>query len=96
MCNSTLDSDESQAHRLTFVVELAIISAVDVTGNDLLDTEELAELLSVAPATLRAMRSQPDRHRRIDGLPDPLRMISGRPVWSRSEIEGWLDHRTRR
>lgn len=61
-----------------------------IRPDDLLDTDELAALLGVRPSSLRSMRAQPERHRRIDGLPAPLRTISGRPVWRRSDVEAWM------
>jgi hypothetical protein len=63
------------------------------TAHELLDTEELAIILNVKPTSLRAMRSQPARHRRLDGLPAPLRLVSGRPVWLRSQIDVWTAER---
>lgn len=62
--------------------------------HDLLDTDELAALLGVRPSSLRAMRSQPARHRSVDGLPAPLRLVSGRPVWERATVEAWMAQRT--
>ena len=59
--------------------------------DDLLDTDDLAALLGVRPSSLRSMRAQPERHRKIDGLPAPLRLISGRPVWARVDIDRWRD-----
>ena len=59
-------------------------------AGDLLDTDELARLLGVAPSSLRAMRAQPIRHRSIDGLPEPLRMIGNSPVWDRVAVANWL------
>ena len=61
-----------------------------VIAGDLLDTDELARLLGVAPSSLRAMRAQPIRHRSIDGLPEPLRMIGNSPVWDRVAVANWL------
>lgn len=61
--------------------------------HDLLDTEDLAALLGVRPSSLVTMRSQPARHRSIDGLPEPLRLISGRPVWERGRILAWMAHK---
>lgn len=64
-----------------------------VTPHDLLDTEELAALLGVRPSSLSTMRAQPLRHRSIDGLPEPLRLVSGRPVWERATVEAWVASR---
>jgi predicted DNA-binding transcriptional regulator AlpA len=61
-----------------------------MTPSDLLDAGEVASLLGVKPSSLRAMRAQPERHRRLDGMPAPLRMVSGSPVWERAAIERWL------
>ena len=61
-----------------------------VTGSDLLDADELAGLLGVRPSSLRAMRAQPQRHRRIDGLPEPLRMVGNSPVWDAHAVRAWL------
>jgi len=36
------------------------------------------------------MRAQPIRHRSIDGLPEPLRMIGNSPVWDRVAVANWL------
>lgn len=58
--------------------------------SDLVDTDDLAALLGTKPSTVRVMRAQPERHRRIDGLPEPLRLVSGAPVWLRVDIERWL------
>ena len=60
-----------------------------MTPHDLLDNDELAALLGVRPSSLRAMRAQPARHRSIDGLPAPLRLISRKPVWLRADVEAW-------
>ena len=64
-------------------------------ADQILDTEQVARLLGVAAPSLRAMRAQPERHRKIDGLPAPIRLVSGRPVWSRAEVERWLARRAR-
>lgn len=61
-----------------------------LTGHDLIDTDDLAALLGVRPSSLRAMRARPDRHRKLDGLPAPIRLVSGAPVWARADIERWL------
>lgn len=61
-----------------------------VTASDLLDQDEVAALLGVATSSLRAMRSQPERHRKIDGLPAPLRHVGTAPVWLRAEVEAWV------
>jgi predicted DNA-binding transcriptional regulator AlpA len=61
-----------------------------ITSHDLLDTGEVALMLGIAPATLRSMRAQRERHRRLDGMPEPIRMISGRPVWRTYEVCRWL------
>ncbi len=61
-----------------------------VIAGDLLDSDELAGLLGVAPSSLRAMRAQPIRHRSIDGLPEPIRTIGNAPVWDRVAVANWL------
>lgn len=61
-----------------------------VTADDLLDAAEVASMLGVQPSTLRAMRAQPQRHRRIDGLPEPLRMVGNSPVWDAHAVRAWL------
>lgn len=55
-----------------------------------MDLSDLAQMLAVRVSTLRAMRSQPERHRRIDGLPEPIRLIGNSPVWDRAEVEAWI------
>jgi predicted DNA-binding transcriptional regulator AlpA len=62
-----------------------------VQPGQLLDSEELAARLGVTPASLRTMRSRPQRHRTMDGIPAPLRLVSGRPVWRTDDIDRWLD-----
>lgn len=57
---------------------------------DLIDTQELARLLGVSVASLRTMRAQADRYRRLDGLPAPLRTVNGQPVWRRADIDEWM------
>lgn len=64
---------------------------IRVEAHDLLDSEEVAARLGVTPASLRTMRSQPQRHPRIAAMPEPLRHVSGRPVWRTSDIDKWLD-----
>lgn len=66
------------------------MTARPVRARDLYDTEQVAARLGVRPASLRAMRAQAHRHRQLDGLPAPLRTISGRPVWAAAEVERWL------
>lgn len=61
-----------------------------MTAADLLDTAEVAEALGLTPSALRAMRARPERHRQIDGLPEPLRLVSGSPVWERRAVERWI------
>lgn len=61
-----------------------------VRPNQLLDAAEVAGLLGVQPSTLRAMRAQPQRHRRLDGMPAPIRTVGNAPVWDRAEIEAWI------
>lgn len=68
-------------------------SPSDVQPDDLLDSREIAIMLSVSPSAFTSMRSQPGRHRKIDGMPAPLRTIGNAPVWSRAEVEGWLSTR---
>jgi hypothetical protein len=65
-----------------------------ITRADLLDATELAALMGVKPSSLSVMRAQPHRHRSIDGLPEPLGFIQGRPVWERAVIEKWLKQRS--
>lgn len=65
-----------------------------IKPSDLVDTEELAQLLGISTSYLRAARAQPERHRRTDGLPEPIRMVSSRPVWNRADIDRWLAKRT--
>lgn len=64
-----------------------------VDPTELLDQAELAELLGVKPSTLRVMMAQPERHRRIDGMPAPIRRVGASPVWDREAIEAWLTPR---
>lgn len=61
-----------------------------INPDDLIDMGELADLLGVKVSTLRVMRSDPGRHRRVDGLPDPIRLIGRSPVWTRADIETWM------
>lgn len=61
-----------------------------IRPTDLLDQDELAALLGVASSSLRTMRAQPQRHRKIDGLPEPLRHVGNTPVWRRADIEQWM------
>ena len=65
--------------------------APKVEGSDLLDSDDLARLLGVQPSTLRSMRAQPGRHRSIDGLPSPIRLIGNSPVWDRQQVAAWLE-----
>jgi predicted DNA-binding transcriptional regulator AlpA len=58
----------------------------ETLANSLLDTPEVAALLGVSQSTVRAKRSLG----RYAGMPEPLRTISGSPVWSRLEIEEWI------
>lgn len=67
-----------------------------IQPRDLLDTEELAGLLGVSASTLRVMRSKPGAYRQLDGLPQPLRRVSDRPVWARAAVEAWLARSTNR
>jgi len=60
-----------------------------VAADDLLDQHDLAGLLGWSVATLRAARSQPERNRKIDGLPNPLRMIGNAPVWDTGKVLLW-------
>ena len=59
-----------------------------VQPGDLLDTEEVAGLLGVAPATVRAGRSR--GYGPAGRLPPPIRLVSGRPVWERATVEEWM------
>lgn len=61
-----------------------------VSADDLLDLAEVAEMMGLQPSSLRAMRAQPARHRRIDRMPDPIRTVGNAPVWDRHQIERWL------
>lgn len=67
------------------------MAARSVQATDLLDQPELAVLLGWSESTLRAARAQPERNRKIDGLPAPIKLVGGRaPVWDRREVEAWL------
>lgn len=61
-----------------------------IAATDLLDSAEIAARLGVSESSFRSMRSQPARHRKIDGMPDPIRTIGNAPVWDRVEVEAWL------
>lgn len=61
-----------------------------VAAGDLFDQNEVAVLLGVAESSLRAMRAQPERHRKIDGLPAPIRNIGTSPVWDAGQVLAWL------
>lgn len=61
-----------------------------VAASDLLDQAEVARLLGVQPSSLRAMLAQPERHRRIDGIPRPIRYVGNAPVWDRRQVEAWM------
>ena len=47
---------------------------------EMLTRSELAEYLRVSLRTLQ----------RKEGLPEPIRIVPSRPLWRRSEIDGWL------
>lgn len=49
---------------------------------DLIGLTEIAELLKVE-------RNVVDQWRRRGRLPDPLKIVSGNPVWARQDIEAW-------
>lgn len=61
-----------------------------IDASDIIDTQELARLLGVTPSSLRTMRAQAHRYRRLDGLPAPFRAVNGQPVWRRADIEAWM------
>lgn len=63
------------------------------TGDQLMDGGEVAALLGITADSLRAMRARPDRHPGMAGLPEPLRTVSGRPVWLREHVEAWAENR---
>lgn len=64
-----------------------------IEPDDLMDTEDLANALGYKVSSLRSMRTNAARHRSLDCLPDPLRTISGRPVWRAADIREWLTRR---
>lgn len=66
------------------------VTARPVRSDQLLDMVEVAALMGVKPNTLRAMRAQPGRHRRIDAMPTPIRHVGNAPVWDRGEVVRWL------
>jgi hypothetical protein len=72
-------------------IEITVVAHDDprlVAAGDLLDSEQVAKMLGVTLGSLRVLRSRGNS--KVAGMPAPLRQISGRPVWSRLEIETWL------
>lgn len=57
---------------------------------DILDTKDVAYILGIKPSSLRAMRSDPDRHPGFAGFPAPFRRIGTKPIWRTYEIRAWM------
>lgn len=70
----------------------AVASRKRVTRDMLLDASELAGLLGVSVASLATMRAPSRRHRyrKLDGMPEPIGLIQGNPVWDRAAVEKWM------
>lgn len=75
--------------RADWTAMLSSLDSAAITPDQLMDTDDLAALLGVTASTLRAMRAQPERHRRIDGMPDPIRLVSRAPVWDAAAVRAW-------
>lgn len=54
----------------------------------LYDSAELAALLCVRRASFRRMRASPNRYRRLDGLPAPVRQNP--LLWDADQVDAWL------
>jgi len=63
-----------------------------VTGYDLLDVEEISVMLDVTPQYVRTarLRVRQGSGGRWTSFPEPLRQVSGRPVWLRRDVERWV------
>ncbi|MEV4249314.1 hypothetical protein AB0J63_38605 [Streptosporangium canum] len=66
------------------------LSAPELTGDDLLGANEVADIAGVTPSTLRAYLS-----RGRGEIPQPQATISGRNVWSRPVAHEWVEQRRR-
>ena len=55
---------------------------------ELLDGEQAADLIGVSSPSLRMARSR--RTGRWASFPEPLRLVSGRGLWLRADVEQWL------
>lgn len=59
--------------------------------SETVDTLEVAKLLDISPQAVRAQRTR--KAGRWASFPEPLRLVSGRPVWRREDVERWKDGR---
>lgn len=64
-----------------------------VGPDDIMDTADVAAMLGVSESSLRAMRAQPGRHRKIDRMPAPIRTIGNAPVWDAVTMRAWWENR---
>lgn len=67
---------------------VARISAPELTGDQLVGLAEVAEIVGVAPSTLRAYVSRGEAD-----VPHPQAAIGGRSVWARVVAEEWAEQR---
>lgn len=63
---------------------------VPIQPEELLDQLELADRLGVSHGYLRSARCRPDAYPTLATLPEPLRLVSSRPVWRAADVERWI------